>query len=196
MEQLLNIRTIPARYECKIQKAVFEYTGKRSSLEYEREDGGLRMKRVPARLDISTFEARNSVVPTIKTAIRDAALKGLQTAGEAASRYAREMNQMVWTKPGEDMIGSIAASRTGLPTGDFMLAFLPSERAKFTYHPGSLEMEYQAERLKFEARVQPGSVHYTPGSVKMEMVQRPEVRISYTRNGNGAAEQKRLDIRI
>ena len=80
MEQLLKITTIPLEYQLKIQNARLEYSNSTASLDMDRTPGEFSIKSRPAKLNLDTYEARNSVVPTLKRSISQTAQKGLQAA--------------------------------------------------------------------------------------------------------------------
>lgn len=183
MEQMLNIITIPMEYEINIEHARLERTGKSGPpiLEIERERGGWTMENRPAKLILDTYNARNSVVPTTKTAIYQNAQRGIQAAGTAAQNYASEAAQMVWSKPGEggQTLSRIFAQRVQLPTGEFKLGFLPTTGVDITYQAGELTMDYQMDKLTFNLRLQNGEVEYIPGSIEIVITQYPDVQIEY-----------------
>lgn len=182
MESLLKITSIPMQYELKIQHARLE-RGQSSPpvIEITRQKGGLRIENQPACLNIDTYEARNSVVPTVKTAISQSAEKGLEAAWKATSNYAREAAQMRWSKPGEgaEMLHQIFMQRAQLPTGEFQLAFIPSTGASITYQSGDLQMDYQMDRLVFNLKCNNGDTSFVPGSIEMEITQYADVKIEY-----------------
>ena len=70
MGPLIEITNVPIEIEMKVSHAKLEYTRGTAELEISRDNGGLSIKSRPIRLNIDTFESRNSVVPT--------ALKGEQ----------------------------------------------------------------------------------------------------------------------
>ena len=180
MDQLLKITTIPMKYELKIESAHLEYGNSRAFLDVHRERGGLSMKSTMARLNIDTFEARASVVPTAFISVRDSARAGQEASEAAAARYAREGHMMVSsTNDGNTVLNQIFAGRLDMPAGDFRLAFLPSAAPQFHYQPGDLSMNYEIDRLKFDFRQQKGTFQFVPGSVEMDTLQRPSVEIEY-----------------
>ena len=69
MEQLLKITTIPLEYQLKIQNARLEYSNSTASLDMDRTPGEFSIKSRPAKLNLDTYEARNSVVPTLKRSL-------------------------------------------------------------------------------------------------------------------------------
>ena len=69
MKQLINITTVPIQYELKIQNARLQYKASTAEVEISRNKGGMRIKSRPVKLNIDSFEARNSVVPTRPAAL-------------------------------------------------------------------------------------------------------------------------------
>ena len=73
MYPLIEIKTVPIEIEMKVTHAKMEYSRGTAELEISRGEGGMSIKSRPIRLNIDTFEARNSVCPT---AIRPARQTG------------------------------------------------------------------------------------------------------------------------
>lgn len=69
MEQLLQIKTIPINYELKVNNARLERKSGTAELEISRDKGGLHIKSRPVKVNIDTYEARNSVVPNTSSSI-------------------------------------------------------------------------------------------------------------------------------
>ena len=66
MGPLIEITNVPIEIEMKVSHAKLEYTRGTAELEISRDNGGLSIKSRPIRLNIDTFEARNSVVLSSK----------------------------------------------------------------------------------------------------------------------------------
>lgn len=181
MEQLLQITTIPISYELKINNARLERHNGSAEIEISRDKGGMKLKSRPIQIRLDTYDARNSVVPTTKTAISQAAAKGRSAAYAASAQYAREGKLMLQTKIGEgaQTIDQILAQRTAEPTGDFQLGFIPTTGPNIDWQPASLSIEYQMDKLNFDLKVDQGSVEFIPGSIEMSISQYPGVNIEY-----------------
>ena len=181
MEQLLKITTIPISYELKINDARLERHNGTAEIEISRDKGGMRIKSRPIQIRLDTYEARNSVVPTTKTAIYQAAEKGRTAAYEAAAQYAQEGRLLLQTQIGEgaEAIDRILADRTAMPTGQFQMGFIPTTGPEIDWTPPSLSIEYQMDKLNFDLRMDKGNVKFVPGSIEMIISQYPEVNIEY-----------------
>lgn len=182
MEPLLKITRIPMEYELSVQHARLE-RGRSSPpvVEISRQRGGFTMRSRPAKLQLDSFEARNTLSPSTRTAISQNAQKGIQAASEAAESYSSEAAQMRWSRPGEggEMLSQIFAQRMQMPTGQFQLSFLPAAGIDITYQAGDLTTTYQMDRMAFNLKLNNSEVEYIPGSVDISITQYPDVLIEY-----------------
>lgn len=179
MEQLLRITTIPLEYEMKVHNSRLEYTGSKSQLEMHTKRGGMTIRSRRAQLNLDSFEARNSVLPSVKTVVYQNAQKGIQAAQDASAQAAQEGQQLLKAKSGEDVLGQIFQQRSQLPTGEFQLGFIPNAPVDIQYQPGDLKLNYEMDRLNFELRAAQGKFEYIPGSVEISITQQPDVLIEY-----------------
>lgn len=83
MDPLIEITTVPIEIEMKVTNAKLEYTRGTADLEITRDTNGLSIQSKPIRVQLDTFEARNSVVPTAMRSIEQRAQQGQQAAYEA-----------------------------------------------------------------------------------------------------------------
>lgn len=178
MEPLLKITTIPLSFEMKVNNAHLEYKNSNAQLEISRDDGGLKIKSDPIKLDIDSFECYNSINPTIKTSIQNAAQKGKNAAYEATAEYSREGKLFLNAKIGEDVIGRIAESKMDVNT-NVGLAFLPKERPQLNWSEPEITMEYELDKLNFDWKVMNGNFEFIPGNIEISVTQHPDVVIEY-----------------
>ncbi len=181
MEQLIKITTVPIEYEMKITDARVERRRGEARIAISRDEGGLRIRSEPVRLNMDTYDARNSITPTAMTSVEQAANKGNKAAFDAGNRYSDEITQMTWSKPGEgnETINSMLASRLELPTGQFNIDFLPSVGPNIDWTPPEISVKYEMDKLNFDARVNSGSVEFIPGAIELMITQNPSVTIEY-----------------
>ena len=69
MQPLIEIQTIPIEIQMKVTDARLEYARGTANLEISRDKGGLQIRSQPIQVNIDTFEARNSIVPTTMRSI-------------------------------------------------------------------------------------------------------------------------------
>ncbi|HIX28265.1 MAG TPA: hypothetical protein H9858_01020 [Candidatus Blautia stercoravium] len=200
MEQLLKITTIPLEYQMKIQNSRLEYQSSKAELEMTRTPGGLTIDSQPAKLNLDTYQARNSVVPTLKTSLAQAAEKGIQAAYEATAQSAQEGQLLLKAGKGEDVLSQIFKQRAQMPTGDFQLGFIPSAPVDISYQPPDLTMHYEMDKLSFDLKVAQGNFEFIPGDIEISITQRPDVLIEYVGKPfyvppSASPDYKPLDVR-
>ena len=180
MDPLIEIKTVPIQIEMKLTHARLEYARGTADMEVSRDKGGLHIKSQPIRVNLDTFEARNSVVPTTATSIRQAAQKGRQAVYEATATYAQQGRMMMETKVGQDVIGQIAAASTGVGQDvNVNIQFLPKTGPEITWQGGQMSIQYEMDKLNFDWRLQKMNFEFTPGDIEFTVKQRPEVIIKY-----------------
>lgn len=180
MTPLIEIKTVPIEIEMKVSHAKLEYTRGTADLEISRGDGGLSIKSRPIKLNIDTFEARNSVVPTAMRSIEQYAQKGQQASYTATATYAKQGKMFLEAKIGENVTGKIAAESTMKnyhPNSG--IEFLPSVPPEITWDPGEMEIRYEMDKLNFDWRVNHPKFEFTPGDIELSVTQQPDVIIKY-----------------
>lgn len=179
MDQLLKITTVPIQYELKANNARLEYHRSNAELEIHRTDGGLSIKSRPVKLNLDTFEARNSISPTPARSIAQSAQRGVEAAYSATAQMAQEGQLLLKADIGEDVLGQIMQQRTDLPTGDFTLGFTPSAPLEIDYQAPDLTINYEMDKLNFDLKVANGNFEFIPGNIEVSITQHPDVLIEY-----------------
>lgn len=179
MEPLISIKTIPIALEFKINNARLECKNASADVEVSRQEGGgLKIKSRPIKLNLDTFEARNSVTPTPMRSVDQYAQKGKSAAYEATATLAQEGKLLLNAKVGEDTIGQIMKNRVAVPTG-FNIEFLPKTGPEITATEPDLTIQYQMDKLNFDWKVSKGDFEFIPGNIEISITQRPDVVIEY-----------------
>ena len=180
MFPLIEITTVPIEIEMKVTDAKLEYARGTADLEISRNNGGLHIKSRPIRLNVDTFEARNSIVPTTANAISQAADRGTQASYEATAAYARQGKLLLSAKVGEDMISQIAAQTQAQNVQtNIGIQFLPTVGAELNWDPGDMQIRFEMDKLNFDWRMNHPSFEFTPGDIQISVTQMPEVQIKY-----------------
>lgn len=179
VEPLLRITTIPITYELKVQNARLEYKNSTAELEISRNEGGMRIKSRPIKINLDTFEARNSVIPTTRESIRRSAQQGKNAAYEATATLASEGQLLLKAKLGEDMLSQVFAQRNQLPTGDFNIGFIPTAGPNIQWSQPDLTIAYEMDKLNFDLKVANGNFEFIPGDIQVMITQQPDVKIEY-----------------
>ena len=137
MGPLIEITNVPIEIEMKVSHAKLEYTRGTAELEISRDNGGLSIKSRPIRLNIDTFEARNSVVPTAVRSIQQSAEKGRQAAYQATATYAQQGELLLKTQIGEELVTQFAADAGAKDVKtNIGIQFLPSVGPELDWDAG------------------------------------------------------------
>lgn len=180
MEQLLKITTVPIQYELKINGARLEHHNSKAELEIRKaEGGGLSIKSHPVKLNLDSFEARNSVVPSTARQVSQTANKGIEAAYNATAQFAQEGQLMLKADIGSDVLNQIFQQRNQQPTGEFELGFIPSAPVDINYQAPDLTINYEMDKLNFDLKVANGNFEFIPGNIEMSITQQPDVLIEY-----------------
>lgn len=181
MKPLIEITTVPIQIEMKTTNAKLEYARGTAEMEISREkDGGLQIKSRPIKVNIDTFEARNSLSPTLARYLEQNAQKGKQAAYEATATYAGQGQLLLKTQVGEELVTKFAenAMMKDVKT-NVGIQFLPDPGAEITWDPGEMSIRYELDKLNIDWRMNEGSFEFTPGDIEFTVTQRPDVVIKY-----------------
>ena len=179
MEQLLKITTVPIQYELKVNNARLEYHSSKAELEISRNEGGLSIKSRPVKLNLDTFEARNSIVPTTVRSVSQSAQKGKDAAYSATAQFAQEGQLLLKAKIGEDVLNNIFAQRNQMPSGDFTVGFIPTSPVDISYQDPDLTISYEMDKLNFDLKIANGNFEFIPGNIEVVITQQPDIMIEY-----------------
>ena len=179
MKPLIEITTIPIQIEMKTTNAKLEYARGTAEMEVSRDKGGLKIKSRPIRLNIDTFEARNSITPTLARYQAQQPEKGKQAVYTATSTFAQQGKLMMETKWGEEVITKFAKESAFKDVKDVGLEFLPKTGPEISWDPGEMNIRYEMDKLNFDWKIGGGSFEFTPGDIELTVTQRPQVIIKY-----------------
>ena len=180
MFPLIEITTVPIEIEMRVTDAKLEYARGTADLEISRNEGNLQIKSRPIRLNVDTFEARNSITPTTATAISEAAERGTQASYEATAAYARQGKLLLNAKVGEELITKFAAeSQMKDVKTNVGIEFLPTVGAELNWDAGDMQIRFEMDKLNFDWRMNKTQLEFTPGDIQFSVTQQPSVQIKY-----------------
>ncbi len=179
MYPLIEIKTVPIELQMKVTPAHLEYSRGTAQVEIRRDQGGLNIRSQPIQVNIDTFEARNSVVPTTMRSIEQQAQRGNQSVYEATATIAREGKMMMEAKPGEDVIPQLARQQTLGQLSQVNISFIPTTGADISWSGGDIQVQYQMDKLNFDWHMQDMSFTFVPGDIEISVTQQPDVIIKY-----------------
>lgn len=177
---LIEIKSVPIEIEMRVTDAKLEYSRSAVDVEITRDQGGMSIRSKPIRVNLDTFEARNSVMPTLATRIKNSAQAGRQAAYEATATYAQQGQLLLKAKIGEELITKFSADALtrNLKT-NVGIQFIPKQGAEISWDKGELNIRYEMDKMNFDWRNQKGDFKFTPGDVQITVTQQPDVLIKY-----------------
>ena len=179
MYPLIEIKTVPIEIQMKVTRAHLEYARGTAQVEISWDKGGLSIRSQPIQVNLDTFEARNSVMPTTATMIKRQAQAGVQGAYQATGVLAREGRMMMEARINQDVIPQLAKQQNlGQPT-NANIDFLPSTGPDISWDGGEMSIRYEMDKLNFDWRMEQMSFTFVPGDIEFTMTQRPDVVIKY-----------------
>ncbi len=180
MYPLIEIKTIPIQIEMKTTNARLEYTRGTAEMEVSRDKGGLSIKSRPIRVNIDTFEARNSITPTAVRSIEQNAQRGQQVAYQATATYARHGQLLMQAQIGQELVTQFAAeAQTQNLKTNVGIQFLPSVGPDISWDGGEMNIRYEMDKLNFDWKFGDGDFKFVPGDIEFSVTQRPDVVIKY-----------------
>ena len=178
MKPLIEITTVPIEIQMKVTNARLEYARGTAQMEISRDRGGLSIRSRPIRVNIDTFEARSSVMPTTAQIIQQQAQKGMQGAYQATGVIAREGRMMMEAKI-KNVVPQLAKQQTMGELVNSNIQFLPSADPEISWDGGELSIRYEMDKLNFDWRMGQMDFTFVPGDIEFTMTQRPDVIIKY-----------------
>lgn len=178
MERLIEIKTVPIELEMKVNHARLDYKRSTVDLEISRNRGGLQIRSKPIKVNIDTFEARNSVSPTAMRSIEQAAQRGQQKVYDTTATYARRGDLLLEAKIGQQLISQFAMESQQVNT-DFAMKWLPTTGPEITWDDAEINIRYEMDKLNFDWRMDQGNVEFIPGNIEFTVTQQPDVVIKY-----------------
>ena len=180
MGPLIEITTVPIQIEMKTTNAKLEYARGTAEMEISRDNGNLSIKSRPVKVQIDTFEARNSITPTLARSLEQNAQKGHESAYEATATYANQGQLLLNTQVGEELVTKFAEDimMKDVKT-NVGLDFLPKPGPEITWDPGEMSIRYEMDKLAIDWKMGEGSFEFTPGDIEFTVTQRPDIIIKY-----------------
>lgn len=179
MRPLIEIQTIPIEIQMKTTNAHLEYARGTAQMEVSRDRRGLQIRSQPIRVNIDTFEARSSIVPTTAQSIQQGAAQGQRAAYEATAVLAQEGRMMMEAKIDQDVIPQLAQQKTVDQPAQLGIQFLPEVGPDISWIGGEMSIRYEMDKLNFDWRMNQMQFTFVPGDIEFKVTQQPDVVIKY-----------------
>ncbi len=179
MKALLQITTTPVKYELQIERAKLEYEQNmipRAEVNTTMPELKLHTKDVAVNLDTSRALA--------SLGLRKMTDQAKHQANQGKQKLSQNIQGIV--QDGKSMgeiqndvtIGQIVSEKMFEPT-DLYTAFLPSGGVDITWQPPEISTVFTPGEVEYDWQIKSNVLSYVPGSVKLEIIDRPSVDIEY-----------------
>ncbi len=201
MYPLIEIKTIPIEIQMKVTPSRLEYASGTTQLEISRDQGGLSIRSQPIKVNIDTFECRNSINPTTPSLIRQQAQAGIQAAYKATATMAREGRMMMEARIDQNIIPQLAKEQNIGQPANVNIEFLPNVGPDISWDGGNINIQYEMDKLNFDWRMEKMSFTFIPGDIEFVVTQRPDVIIKYVGEPlyvppSSAPDQSSMDVNV
>ena len=179
MYPLIEIQTVPIEIQMKVTNARLEYARGTAQMEVSRDKRGLQIRSQLIKVNIDTFEARSSVMPTTAQRIQQSAQNGIQASYEATAVLAQQGRAMMESPVDGTVIPQMAKDTVQRPMVNLNIQFLPSAGADLSWTGGEMSIHYEMDKLNFDWRMEQMNFTFVPGDIEFTMTQRPDIIIKY-----------------
>jgi len=179
MKPLIEIRSVPISIEYKVTPAQVERKNIQAEVEISRDKKGLSIRSRPIKLNVDSFEARNTISPTAMRSVDDHANRGREVAFNATAMFAREGSMMLDIHLRQNVIPQLAAERFTPPQADFNIRWLPEHPINMDWIPGEFHIEYQMDQMDFDWQTNRNDFQFTPANIEFTVAEMPRVVIEY-----------------
>ncbi len=176
---VLQISTTPIKLSMTSQRARLESEIPDPEVGIINHPGKLQMKSENIKVNIDTFQSRQSMgYSTAKGLMQAAAQKGMEAAQNATAQYVQIGNQMAQIQKGADIADIMKQYVVPAPvmTG---IKFIPSQGADISWEPAQLSREYTPAEVEFQPQADFKNSTYIPGELQINVEQFPKVEIEY-----------------
>lgn len=183
MDRLIELQIVPAQIEIRKTEAKIEYVNAKAQQQMSRNDGGMTIKTTPTKVNVDTYECRKSIGEAFMNVgdhIAEFANKGISKAQNSTAEYANRGQQQMKAGKGESLIQNFARQEAFKNVKmNIGIDFIPKVAPTVNVEKGSIEITHQPAELEFDWNITEQELHFTPGAVEVEMVQRPDVIVRY-----------------
>lgn len=177
----LQIQTTKAELGLTIQQPRQRIQQQQADMQIQQPAAQLSIRTTEGQLYQDASQARRDIgmVSTVEMT-KNYAEKGKQAALAGVARRAREGEQMMSIEKGANAISSIISAKTGPKQKTLAIKFIPSgDSVKTTYTPATVDIQVQKNDPKINVQIHKPIHNYTPGSVKIDLIQKPSIQINW-----------------
>lgn len=189
MKQLIELQIVPAQVQYRRTDPKIEYVNADVKMQMKNNRGeGPQIQSKPAKVNVDTYACRSSMGPGFQNVgdnIASYSDKGKSMAYASTAKYANRGQQLLKTQRGQELITSFARQDTFKNVKmNIGIDFIPKVSPDITVDAGDISIQFEMDKLEFDWKMQEQELHFTPGTISVEVVQRPDVIVKYVGGPN------------
>lgn len=177
----LQIQTTKAQIGLNINQPIQKIEQPKADLDLQQPKAKLTIETTKSKLMIDSFEAREDLeMKNTRSRTAEIARKAKQDALEGIARRAEEGNDLMRIENGGNPIAEHAKRRGRQPYTSLGIKFVPQAGSvKINYEPAKVHINVEPQKVINNSKVNKPIHQYTPGSVEVEMLQKPSIKIDW-----------------
>jgi len=177
----LQIQTTKAQIGLDIQKPNQEIQQPKANLDLQQPKAKLLIETTKSKLLMDAFQAREDLdLKNARSRTTEIAQRSKQEVFEGITRRAQEGNELMRIENGGNPIASIAKNKGSQPYSGVNIKFIPSaDSVKINFQPANIDIKVEPQKVINNSKVNKPIHHYTPGKVKVEIIQNPLLKIDW-----------------
>ncbi|MER2261227.1 MAG: DUF6470 family protein [Psychrobacillus sp.] len=177
----LQVQSTKAIIGLTTQKPIQQIEQPGANLDLQQPKAIQTMKTTKPQLTIDTEQARADIdLKSVRRRIEDFAAEGKQGISEGIARRAQQGNELMKIENDGNPIQAQAKQSGRQPYTSLGIKFVPSYGSvKVNFEPGSVDIQTEPQKVINNTTVNKPIHNYTPGRVKVEMLQRASLTIDW-----------------
>lgn len=176
-----HIQSTDAKIRLNIRQPVQRIEQPNAKLDLQQPMAKLSIKTTKSKLSIDAFKARESIgYKNTRSRTAEIAQQSIQDGLEGIARRAQEGNDLMRIENGGNPIVQHAKSRGRQPYSSLNIKFIPQAGSvKVNYQPSKVDISIEPQKVINNTKINKPIHQYTPGSVEVEILQYPSVKIDW-----------------
>lgn len=178
----LHLQSTKAQIGLTTQRPVQEIEQPKANLDLQQPKAKMTMKTTKSQLSIDTFDARESLdLRNTRSRTAEIAQYSQQQAMEGLVRRAQEGDELMKIENGGNPIAEQAKRVGKQPYSSINIKFIPkADGVKVNFDPGKVDIQVEPQKVINNSTINKPIHNYTPGKVKIELLQAPTLKIDWT----------------
>lgn len=178
----IQLQSTKAQIGLNIQKPIQEIEQPKANLDLQQPKAKMSIQTTKPKLSIDSFEMRESLdLKSSRGRTAEVAQYSKQAALEGLERKSQEGSELMRIENGGNPIAEQAKRWGRQPYSSLGIKFIPQpDSVKINFEPGSVDIQVEPQKVINNTTINKPIHNYTPGKVKIEMLQYPSLKIDWS----------------